>query len=114
MAAIVMSAMVQVERDAVEVVHPERTDIASRLGRPWSVLPCRLWIEHRVVGDQLTPPVEDVRERLPTVLALEDVLLLDEIPWEVAAFLAELVAKPGELLLFGEMLLADRRAIRRV
>src|SRR5262245_41307103 len=101
--------MVQVERDAIEVVHPEGTDEARRVGRPWRVLPCRLWIEHRVIDDQLAPSLEDVRERLPTTLAFEDVLLLDELAWQVAALLAELVAKPGELLLFGEMLLAGRQ-----
>jgi hypothetical protein len=45
-----------------------------------------------VIDDQLAPPLKDIRERLPTVLAFEDVLLLDEHRGEVAALLAELVA----------------------
>src|SRR6266508_1736312 len=107
-------AMVQVGRDAVEVVHPEGTDEARRVGCPWRVLLSGLWIEHRVVDDQLAPPFENLAQRLPTILAVEEVLLLDRLPREVAALVAELIAKAGELLFFGEVLSFELRAIRRV
>jgi hypothetical protein len=60
-----------------------------------------------VVDDQLTPPFENLTQRLPAILAFEDVILLDKLPREVAALFAELITKAGELLFFGEVLLSS-------
>src|SRR4029453_2437671 len=69
--------------------------------------PRRFRIEHRVVDDQLAPPFEDLAQCLPTILAFEDVVLLDKLPREISALLAELIAKAGELLFLGQVLLSS-------
>src|SRR5262245_31287310 len=100
--------MVQVNRDAVEVVHPERADEARGIGRPRRVLPRRLRVEHRVIDDELATSLEDLAERLPTVPAIEDVLLVDQLPGQAAPLAAEPIAEACELLLLGQMLLPGR------
>ena len=62
-------------------------------------------VEHRVIDDQLAASLEEVAERLRPVLALEGVLLLDELPGQIAPLPAQLVAHPGELLLLRQVLL---------
>src|SRR5947209_9055422 len=60
-------------------------------------------IEHRVIDDQLAASREDVAERPRPALALEGVLLLDELPGQIAPLPAQLVAHPGELLLLRQV-----------
>src|SRR5687768_12324969 len=67
-----------------------------------------LGIEHRVVDDELAAALEDLSERLPTVFALERVLLLDTLPRQFAPLPAELVAKASEPLFLDQMLLSGR------
>src|SRR5213593_3726293 len=62
-------------------------------------------VEHRVVDDQLTASLEEVAECPRPVLALEGVLLFDELPGQLAPLPAQLVTHPGELLLLRQMLL---------
>ena len=62
--------------------------------------------EHEVVDEQLGSPVEQLDQRLLTVVGVESVLLLDRDPGQVAPLLRQLVAEPGVLLLADEELLA--------
>src|SRR6266498_5974754 len=64
--------------------------------------------EHEVVDEQLRATVEELGERLRPRLGLEAVVLLDRHPGELPPLPRELVAASGELLLFGEQLLAGR------
>ena len=64
-----------------------------------------------MVDDELAPPCEDLAERPPTLLALERVLLLDQLPRQFATLFAQLIAKAGELLFFGQMLLSGRHPL---
>src|SRR5262252_10602730 len=89
----------QVDGDPVEVVHPERADIAGGVRRPRRVRPRRLRVEHRVIDDELAAPPEEVAQGLRPVLALKGVLLFHELPRQVAPLPAQLVAHPRELLL---------------
>src|SRR5438552_15598256 len=81
------------------------------VGSPGRVRPRGLGIEHRVVDDELAPPSEDLAERLPTLFALERVLLLDQLPRQFATLFAQLIAKAGKLLFFGQMLLSGRHPL---
>src|SRR4030081_4044040 len=60
-------------------------------------------IEHRGIDDQLAASLEDVAERLRPALALEGVLLFDELPGQFAPLAAQLVTHPGELLLLRQV-----------
>src|SRR5437879_6863327 len=60
-------------------------------------------IEHRVIDNQLAAALEDVAERLRPVLALEAVLLFDELPGQIAPLAAQLVTHPGELFLLRQV-----------
>src|SRR6058998_4137819 len=62
-------------------------------------------MEHRVIDHQLAASLEDVAERLRPALALEGVLLVDELPGQIAPLPAQLVTHPGELLLLRQVLL---------
>src|SRR5262245_56004010 len=86
-------AMREVDVDAVEVVGPERAGLAPRV-------PVRR--EHEVVDGELAPRAEELSERFLAARPVEDVRLVDLLPRELAALAAEIVAQPGELLLFGE------------
>src|SRR5258705_2641525 len=63
-------------------------------------------VEHRVIDNQLASSFEDVAERLRPVLALEGVLLFDELPGQIAPLPTQLVTHPSELLLLRQVLLA--------
>src|SRR5205823_1574482 len=89
--------------DAVEVVHPERADVAGRVRCPGRMGPGGVGVEHRVIDDQLAASFEEVAECLAPVLTLERVWLLDELPGQLAPLPAELVAHPGELLLLRQV-----------
>src|SRR5207249_12019215 len=60
-------------------------------------------IEHRVIDDQLAASLEEVAERLRPALALEGVLLFDELPGQIAPLPAQLVTHPGDLLLLRQL-----------
>jgi hypothetical protein len=51
-----------------------------------------------VVDEQLGSPVEELEERLLTVVRVEAVLLLHRHPGQLASLPRELVAEPGVLL----------------
>src|SRR5437899_7943308 len=89
--------------DAVEVVHPEGADEAGRVLCPGRMGSRGVGVEHGVIDDQLAASLEDVAERLRSVLALEGVLLFDELPGQIAPLAAQLVAHPGELLLLRQV-----------
>src|SRR5882762_7030089 len=89
--------------DAVEVVHPEGADEAGRVPCPGRMGPRGVGVEHGVVDDQLAASLEDVAERLRPALALEGVLLFDELPGQIASLPAQLVTHPGELLLLRQV-----------
>jgi hypothetical protein len=55
-----------------------------------------------VVEEQLRSPVEELEERLLTVVRLEAILLLHPHPRQLASLLRELVAEPGVLLFADE------------
>src|SRR5262245_42323343 len=65
--------------------------------------PRRLWVEHRMIDDQLGAALEEVAECPRPVLALEAVWLLDELPRELAPLTAQLVAHVGELFLLRQV-----------
>src|SRR5215472_15633365 len=103
--------MVQVDGDAVEVVHPERANVAGRFRRPRRMGPRRVGMEHRVIDDELAASLEEFTECPRPVLALEGVLLFHELPGEIAPLSAKLVAHPGELFLLRQMLLPCREPL---
>src|ERR671930_41358 len=86
----------QVREQAVDAVGHRRAGRATGLVA---------WAEHEVVDEQLGSPVEQLDERLLTVVRVEAVLLLHPHPWQLASLLRELVAEPGVLLLADEQLL---------
>src|SRR6266516_6389794 len=88
---------VQVGRGAVEGIGHRRADrTARRIGRA----------EHEVVDDQLGAPVEQLCQRLVSLVGVEAVLLFDRQPRQVAPLGGELVAAAGQFLLLGEQLVA--------
>src|SRR5262245_37840669 len=97
--------------DAVEVVHPERTRKARRVGGPGRLWPGSIRIEHGMVDHQLTASVEHVSQRDVSMLALEGVLLVHQLPGKISAFATQLIAEMGELLFFGEVLFASRHPL---
>src|SRR5258706_11270515 len=82
--------MVEVHDDVVEVVRPERAGRAA-------LLP--VGAEHEVIDDELALTREEIGERLLSLGAVEDILLLDFFPRECAAFAAQHVALAREGLL---------------
>src|SRR6266850_2612835 len=97
--------------DAVEVVYPEGADEAGRVLCPGRMGPRGGGIEHRVIDDQLAASLEEVAECLRPVLALEGVLLFDELPGQVAPLPAQLVAHPRELLFLRQVLFPCREPL---
>ncbi len=100
--------MVQVNGDAVEIVHPPGARIARRVGRPARVRLGGVWIEHGVINHELATSLEKVAQRGLAPLALEDVVLVDELPRQLTALATQLVAHVRELFLLAEVLLARR------
>src|SRR6266480_8130051 len=82
--------------DRVEVVGPERADRTAGLV---------FWIEHEVIDEQLAAAVEQLRQRLLTARAFEDVVLLDRLPRQSLPLPGQLVTRVRELLLLNEQLL---------
>src|SRR5437667_7589003 len=67
--------------------------------------------EHEVIHNQLAFAAEKIGQRLLALRSIEDIGLLNPLPRQLATLLAQFVAKPRELLLFLQQLLA-RPAIR--
>src|SRR5207247_11438148 len=86
-------AVIEVDAETVEIVRPEGAVLAA-------LVPVRG--EHEVIDDELAPAVEKLRQRLPALRPVEDVLLVDLLPGQGAPLAAQLVAQPGELLLLRE------------
>src|SRR5262249_30083525 len=89
----------EVDESPLVVVGVERTADAP-------FLPIRA--EHEVVDDQLALAPEEVRKRLFAVRPIEGVGPFDLDPGQRAALPAQLVTKPGQLLLLLQELLACR------
>src|SRR5215813_13797937 len=85
--------MFQMRRDAIEAVCPERAVLAA-------FVPVRP--VHEVIDQQLAAALEQLRKGLAAVRPVEDVLFLHLHPRQCAALLAQSVALPGKLLLFGQ------------
>src|SRR5262245_8920354 len=85
--------MFQMRRDAIEAVCPERAVLAA-------FVPVRP--VHEVIDQQLAAALEQLRKGLAAVRPIEDVLFLHLHPRQCAALLAQSVALPGKLLLFGQ------------
>src|SRR5712675_695180 len=82
--------MVQMHDDVVEVVRPERAGRAA-------LLP--VGAEHEVVDDELALAREEIGERLLSLRAIEDVLLLDFFPRKLATLAAQRITLAREGLL---------------
>jgi hypothetical protein len=87
--------MLQVDQCAVDVVRQERAAGAA-------FLPART--EHEVIGHELAAAVEQVGQAPPALRAFECVDLIHADPRQLAALGAQLVAQPGEFLLFPQVL----------
>src|SRR5271169_1729743 len=96
-------ALYEVGPHAVEMVGEKRTARTA-------FLPSRT--EHEVIDNQLAATVEEISQQYFSVWAVEDVLLLDFLPWHLAALAAQLIAQPGELLLLRQQFLPCRQPIR--
>src|SRR5256714_13884378 len=81
--------------DRVEVVGPERANRTAGLV---------FWIEHEVIDEQLAAAVEQLRQRLLTARAFEDVVLLDRLPRQGLSLSGALVTRGREFLLLREQL----------
>src|SRR5438270_347259 len=88
--------MLQVDRDAVEVVHPPGTHEARRIdgiGRLW---PSGFRIEHSVIHDELAASIKQVLQGYAATLAFEGVVLVYQLPRKLAALATQLVAHVRE------------------
>src|SRR5690348_13179363 len=85
------------DNDWVEIVRPERAVLASRI-------PVRG--EHEVVDDQLTFPLEQIRQCLSSIWTIKDIILFYLHPRKLAALMTQLITQFGELLLFHQQRLA--------
>jgi hypothetical protein len=61
-----------------------------------------------MVNDQLAPPLEQLRQSFLAPGPVENVILVDTLPGQFPALLAQLVAQPGELFFLGQELRAGR------
>src|SRR6202011_2402423 len=86
-------AVIEVNTDAVEVVGPERAGLA-----PFLVI----GTEHKVIDDELAPFLEELGQRLLAQGTVEDVLLVNSLPWELAPLSAQFVPQSGEFLFLRE------------
>src|SRR5438477_3700105 len=100
--------MVQVDGDAVEVVHPPRTRVACSVGSPGGVWPGGIWVKHRVVDHQLAATIKQVLKRDRPTLAFERVVVVYQLPRKRAPLTTQLVAHVRELLFFGKVPFASR------
>src|SRR5262245_6062083 len=99
--------MIQVDRDAVEVVHPPGTHEARRVEGIGRLRTGRFRIEHGVIDDELAAPRKQVLQGYLPALAFEDVVLVDQLPGKLSALATQLVTEVRELLFFRQVLLAS-------
>src|SRR6187399_3205844 len=66
-----------------------------------------VWSKHEVLDDQLVSPREEVRKGHLAARCVEDVVLLDLHPRQLAPFGAQLVAQAGAFLFLLQQLLAS-------
>src|SRR3979490_3116715 len=86
-------------------VHEGAVDmIGQKRAAPATLLPPRT--EHEMIDDQLATSLEEIAERLLAVGRVENVVLLDLHPRQLASLGAHLVTEPGEFLLLAQVLLA--------
>src|SRR2546430_13569277 len=90
------------DNDPVEVVGPERARVARGVLGPGRGRRGGARVEHRVVDDQLAPPLEQLGQGPLRARPLEHVGLRDRFPGEPASLLAHLVPEACELLLPSE------------
>jgi hypothetical protein len=64
-------------------------------------------IKHEVLHDQLAAAIEKVRQRGPTLWAVEQVFRVDLDHWQPAAISTEGLSLPSVVLLLGEQRLAS-------
>src|SRR3981081_3104749 len=83
--------------DPIIVVGPEGAAFAS-------FLPIRT--EHEMLDDELPVSGKELRQALLPVRPLENVLLVDADPGQIASLRAQLIAQPGEFLFLRQVLLA--------
>jgi hypothetical protein len=74
-----------------------------------NLLPSRT--EHEVIDDELALAAEQVGERLLAARSVENIILFDFFPRQLAALLAQRVAGACKGLFFGEMRLARRNPL---
>src|SRR5260370_35025043 len=82
--------MLEVHESGLEMADVERTADATRLPSG---------SEHEMFDEQLATAVEEIGQRLRTVRALEDVVLFDANPGQIAPPGVDLVPQPGEFFL---------------
>src|SRR5438105_11631374 len=100
--------MVQVDRDAIEVVHPPGTREARRVGGIGRVWPGGFRIEHGVIHHELAASIKQVLQGYAATLTFEAVVLVYKLPRKLAALATQLVAHVRELLFLRQVLLASR------
>src|SRR5207253_7798972 len=99
--------VVQMDSDAIEVVHPPGARKARCVGGPGRMRTGGVRIEHRVINHQLTTSSEHFVQRYMSTFTLEAIVLLHELPGKLSALATQLVAKVRELLFFRQVLLAS-------
>src|SRR5882724_3960667 len=82
--------MLEMHESAFGMVDVKRTADATRL-------PCGS--EHEMLYEQLATALEEIGQRLRAVRALEDVVLLDANPGQIAPLGVDLISQPGEFFL---------------
>src|SRR5215469_13202396 len=85
--------------EAVEVVGQERATLAA-------FLPARA--EHKVIDDKLASPVEQIGECHFAAGTVENVLLFDSLPWQLAAQPTQLIAQACKFFLLLKKVLSSR------
>src|SRR6266446_6575511 len=83
--------MLEMHESAFDMVDVKRTADATRLPSG---------SEHEMLYQQLATALEEIGQRLRSVRALEDVVLLDANPGQIAPLGVDLVPQPGEFFLF--------------
>src|SRR5437870_6204303 len=87
---------------AVEGVRPGRADRTARRV---------LGSEHEVIDEELRTPIEEIRQRLRSVVGLEAILLVDRHPRQLSPLARQLVIAAGQLLLASQQLLAGDKPL---
>src|SRR5262245_9985105 len=90
----------QHERGVASVQMREVPDVVDQEGAVWAALsPIR--VEHKMVHDELTAPLEQVEQVRLAVRSLEDIRLVDLDHWQPAMFSVQRVPVTSEFLFLG-------------